>query len=733
MEECNSSSETDGPLLEVIARELGDPGLFPPEVVRLHNEGQARRARALLLKHSRFEPNFDRKSKQLQAAKNLRVWLEPIPKAPPMTTWNGIGTTLYGKCQPKDDGTYVATLWFTLVFLPIWPLAAYLVLPAEKGRGWHFMARTPFPPFARRMRWVTGAGIAALIGSLLLADYQSSTRVDLLVYNGFDRSVVARVGEDQQTVRLRQHAVFENLPLARTSLSASWDSETEPFESVDVDLAGHARETVVYNIADRAVLAVDYVLYGEGTASEGHWLGKGPVFFLEEAIDYRFEAPPDSKDVREGYRIENSVLHAIDDGRDPVEVVVGLVGFGQRQQALAVARAELMAHPDNANLAWSAAVGVLGDDFEAQLELVRQCLERAPEEVDLHRVYQELWPKDERDPLREEYASLLAANPASPMYHYLVGRIADRDSDEDLRHYRAALEIDPDYGPVYRALGYRAATRKEWSEAVSQYDRFASFGAEEALEVVGERIRLRRRLGHDPGEIRRILAETSDTGQGISYTSFLAAHLAVEQDPGALAEEGARVLRDIESSLLPGATSPIVHNVRADLAVTAGELESARAELSQLASENRDPAVALRLALSVGATREDIELLLDITDWHATLDPPRQLLGLELLGAIEREMAIQAMRGSVPGSELASIARLLGNPVDLLQAERLATQLSEQPLVIRTVAYFAAARTLASESRAAAARARRSYMYEARSLALPGELPYLGNGETLAR
>ena len=44
-----------------------------------------------------------------------------------MFTFNGIGTKLYGKAK-QDDGSYIATKWIVFLFIPLIPLASYLVL-----------------------------------------------------------------------------------------------------------------------------------------------------------------------------------------------------------------------------------------------------------------------------------------------------------------------------------------------------------------------------------------------------------------------------------------------------------------------------------------------------------------------------------------------------------------------------------------------------------------------------
>src|SRR5918996_1146325 len=134
-------------LLEAVAREEGDPELFPDEVLRLHAEGQGGRARKALLEHAGSERDPARATKQLALAEQLRLWLESLTSAPEMFTFHGVGTRLHGRHQPAGDGTYIATLWFVLFHVPIWPIRAFLVHPAEEN-AWRFFARAPLPPFA---------------------------------------------------------------------------------------------------------------------------------------------------------------------------------------------------------------------------------------------------------------------------------------------------------------------------------------------------------------------------------------------------------------------------------------------------------------------------------------------------------------------------------------------------------------------------------------------------------
>jgi hypothetical protein len=52
-------------------------------------------------------------------------------------TFNGIGTTHYGKRNTEPDGSYITTVWFVLFYLPILPLRSLHVRP--KGKDVNFI------------------------------------------------------------------------------------------------------------------------------------------------------------------------------------------------------------------------------------------------------------------------------------------------------------------------------------------------------------------------------------------------------------------------------------------------------------------------------------------------------------------------------------------------------------------------------------------------------------------
>src|SRR5262245_15232341 len=77
-----------------------------------------------------------------------RLFLTGLTSAPVMFTLNLVGTRAYGQEDlDRSDGTYVMTLFFVVLLIPIFPFGSYLVSdsadPSKRGRAWSFHAKVP--------------------------------------------------------------------------------------------------------------------------------------------------------------------------------------------------------------------------------------------------------------------------------------------------------------------------------------------------------------------------------------------------------------------------------------------------------------------------------------------------------------------------------------------------------------------------------------------------------------
>ena len=101
--------------------------------------------------------------------------LEPITSTPGMFTLYGIGTRLYGsRDHDSRTGSYIATLYFVVLFIPIFPLACYRVI-AQGDRSWSFLGKVPFSNAEKTHLNVALVALAGLLLWGIVAGNQSST------------------------------------------------------------------------------------------------------------------------------------------------------------------------------------------------------------------------------------------------------------------------------------------------------------------------------------------------------------------------------------------------------------------------------------------------------------------------------------------------------------------------------------------------------------------------------
>jgi hypothetical protein len=71
--------------------------------------------------------------------------LEPIQSAPSLSTINGVGFKLYGSTGPKRDGSVMATYYFVVLFIPLFPICRYRVI--TDGTRYNFLGKGPLRDF----------------------------------------------------------------------------------------------------------------------------------------------------------------------------------------------------------------------------------------------------------------------------------------------------------------------------------------------------------------------------------------------------------------------------------------------------------------------------------------------------------------------------------------------------------------------------------------------------------
>lgn len=92
----------------------------------------------------------ERVAKNLEVVRrNVRLYgdLEPIHSAPSLYTINGCGVTLYGNTDhDSETGSYMATYYLVLLFIPILPLCRYRVISSGPN-SYRFLGKGPLRTF----------------------------------------------------------------------------------------------------------------------------------------------------------------------------------------------------------------------------------------------------------------------------------------------------------------------------------------------------------------------------------------------------------------------------------------------------------------------------------------------------------------------------------------------------------------------------------------------------------
>lgn len=646
-------------MLEQFLELEGAADAVPEGILNLHRAGKIKQARKLLLDHVKTEPRPDRKRIQEVVLRELRYWVRPA-KAPTMYTINGIGTAFYGKYQKGADELFIGTLWLVFVFIPVFPISAYLAM--KGGDGYYFFGKTPLPPAARVMRGAVFSGLLVLVLLLVAAGFWGSRHTDVYAYNGFQVPVDVTVGDEQRTLGPQSHTTFSNLP-AEDGVTFAATIDGAPFEEIEADLSGTAMDAVIYNVGGRGLLELGTVRYGEGEPPDSELLSPGAVLVVDEA-DYMFVEPPEEKQVRENGTIDNSVLLPVTEDEEftLATLLMALMEQGQLDHVLTIAAAEArVSDAVDELLPWLANAAAARDADTAKAWI--QPLLESRDSIELHRAWQELHETGD-EALVASYRARLADDP-SPANHYLLARILDGREDETHALLEKAVDLDPEYGRAWGALGWNRGVRGDYAGSLEAYQRQAAVDPD-AADAVDERLRVARLAGLDEQRLMDISMGGDDE------MTWASSHLLAAQQP-------ARVTGLVDE--LRAAEFPPLF--LASVLLSAGRVDGARAAMSEAELSAFDPTSSMmlvRLAMSDGATDDDRANALG---WLGQVDPAMVpdyvlLYGVALAREAGDDELAARLEGGLGTSELRRGLPLLADPStvgdDLLPAEGVRTR-----------------------------------------------------------
>lgn len=201
--------------------------------------------------------------------------LQPITSPPGLRTFNSIGTKLYGhRDEDPRNGSYIATVYFVILYLPLFPLSSYRVRNAEKG-GWYFLGKVPISLGARRHRALAVVAAALVVVMLAVNSSQTGSTVDyspsalaqpVTSQPSFSRvslsswleSERAQIKQTEAALSVQEaHVQSLNSELERDkTLLGTYDASavdgnlpSDVYSQYEIDLQRYNREVVEYNSA----------------------------------------------------------------------------------------------------------------------------------------------------------------------------------------------------------------------------------------------------------------------------------------------------------------------------------------------------------------------------------------------------------------------------------------------------------------------------------------------------
>ena len=473
--------------LRELRRQKLQPLLYDIEIARAVEESRPRDLyRLLLAKHK--TAGLAERALIDDLLNSRRLFAEPLKRVPKMITADGVGTKLYGK-QEEDpsDGTHIATLFFVLLFLPLYPLGQYLVAPAG-GRRWYFLAKVPLNKKMLLWRRAALAGTFGVACVIAAAVFAAHSHTALQLVNGLDIPVTVQI-DSAPAVRVPpvSHRVVPEVKRGRHHLAARTTSN-ELVEELDVDVP-LARDVVAYNVLGAAPLYAEGIRYyasdarannREHNAQEVYC---GQRFIVRNNVRDIFSPPP------EQIRIEGNqtVRWRFDVDRAGWPKTLDVLLSDQKTNEVAVLAEKIALLESDDERAVSYAVGYVRAirGAEGALTLARRLTEHAPRSMAAHRTYQTLLASNgQGEQCRVLYRKLAGENPDSAMFAYLRAR-AELPADA-VPLYADLVEKHPDDPFARRGYAWVLFQTRHFAEALPHFEKFAAMQPADVDALVRE-------------------------------------------------------------------------------------------------------------------------------------------------------------------------------------------------------------------------------------------------------
>lgn len=185
--------------------------------------------------------------------------MTPIKGPPSMMTINSLGTKLWGRRDgDPETGSYVSTLCFVILFLPVLPIRAYRIIDAPNG-GYYFLGREPLSPFARTWNWLVFGFIGFLVLVGMIGAWLSSPEMR-----------ASRLLSDSRSAQAEG-----NSPLAWNKGCQALALNVKSDEARELLQGLYKNELSKFNLQELLAILEDPILHPRAIANDEAWVKLG--------------------------------------------------------------------------------------------------------------------------------------------------------------------------------------------------------------------------------------------------------------------------------------------------------------------------------------------------------------------------------------------------------------------------------------------------------------------------
>jgi hypothetical protein len=340
---------------------------------------------------------------------NRRLFLVPPRGKLWLSTYNGIGATFYGENEPDFvDGSYIATHFFVLFFVPLFPLGQYLVRNAtaqDGGQGYFVLGRVPFRVFlqlwSRLLTLLVFVGLVATLLSL----FRSAKHNDFYVVNELGVPIEAELCG--RVLKVASGTVEKaDLPTGTHDITI-YGPQRRTIETGQVQIRP-GQQIIAWNVLGAAALVHRKIEYRSSSGPQPQQAAPtihcGERVITYRKVDVAWSAPPSSIRTR-GSGETRTHLGVAEPGARLCLRYLAQQSRDDAAAAIAVGRARLLhyALPDFEN---DLHVLLAQPNPTAARKLAAEGRAAHPRSVLHHRLYQmAMAESDELPAVRAEYAS----------------------------------------------------------------------------------------------------------------------------------------------------------------------------------------------------------------------------------------------------------------------------------------------------------------------------------------